>query len=169
MVALWDSRAWSGTSRFSARSSSPLEALRMPEIWFSRSCSLSAVVLECGEELLAADLGLLHDRRDALGVVSEPAVGPRLEASAEADDEQDQEADPDADPDQAPEQVLLAAPLGGRDLALRPLRAARALRLGGSPQLLFVVEKCHAGRIMTGTPKEALPVRGRWVGTWWEK
>ena len=41
MVALWASRAWSGASRFSARSSSPLEALRMPEIWFSRSCSLT--------------------------------------------------------------------------------------------------------------------------------
>ena len=60
---------------------------------------------------------------------------------------------PMPDPDQAPQQELLATPLGGRDLALRPLGAARALGFGGSPQLLFVVEKCHAARIMTGTPR----------------
>ncbi len=139
VVALWASRIWSGTLRFSARSSSDSEAPRR-----LRDAVLQLdvrAVLDRLEEVLAALLGLGHDHADVLAVVAKAAIRARLEAAPKADHQQDQEADAQADRDQAAHQELLS-------LSLRPAGAPRgALRRQRGSGLFFLVEECHGAEV----------------------
>src|SRR5262249_55890517 len=92
------------------------------------------------EEVLAALLGLLHDRRDVGVVAAQRPLGARLEATADPDHDQDQECEAHSDTDQASDQELLASPLGPPD------PAPWSFRLVGDDQVvLFLIEECQTG------------------------
>ena len=102
------------------------------------------------EEVLAALLGLLHDRRDVRVVVAQGPIGARLEAAADPDHDQDQEREADSDADQASDQELLPSPLGPPDPAPRPLRL-----LGDDQVVLFLIEECQTGQSSMNTGRDA--------------